>query len=82
MKTNIHLNTSRSFLLRIRNVSDKICREIQNTHFTSNHFFFFKSCRLCDDVEKYTEPDRQQMTNGACAFHAGYLSLQTHTQNM
>jgi len=25
--------TSRSFLLRMRNVSDKICRENQNTHF-------------------------------------------------
>jgi len=24
---------SRSFLLRMRNVSDKICRENQNTHF-------------------------------------------------
>jgi hypothetical protein len=26
-------------------------------------------------VGKYVEPDRQQMTNGECAFRAGYLSV-------
>jgi hypothetical protein len=41
MQINIHLIISRSHLLRIRNVSDKSCRENQNTHFTSNRFFFF-----------------------------------------
>jgi len=30
---------SRSFLLRMRNVSDKICMETQNTHFMSNNVF-------------------------------------------
>jgi len=30
---------SRSVLLRIRNVSDKSCRENQNTHFMMNDFF-------------------------------------------
>jgi hypothetical protein len=30
---------SRSILLSIRNVSDKICRENQNTHFMFNKFF-------------------------------------------
>jgi hypothetical protein len=42
----------RSFLLRMRNVSGKICRENQNTHFMFNNFFFRKSCHLCD-LEKY-----------------------------
>ena len=42
---------SRSFLLRIRNVSDKRCRDDQNTHFRS--IFFFKSCRLWNSVAKY-----------------------------
>jgi hypothetical protein len=45
-----------SVLLRIRNGSDKICRENQkkNTHFTfSNVFFSRKSCLLRDNVEKY-----------------------------
>jgi len=29
-----------SFLLRIRNVSDKSCRENQNTHFICSNLFF------------------------------------------
>ena len=42
------LVTSHSFLPRMRNVSDKTCRENQNTHFMFNKLFFFfrKSCRL------------------------------------
>ena len=32
---------SRSVLLKMRNVSDKSCRENQNTHFVFNTFFFF-----------------------------------------
>jgi hypothetical protein len=37
----------------MRNVSDKSCREIQNTYFMFNNFFFRKSCHLWDKVEKY-----------------------------
>jgi len=44
---------SRSFLLRMRNVSDKSCREDQNTHFAFSNFFFFKWFRLWDNVEEY-----------------------------
>jgi hypothetical protein len=33
---------SRSVLLRMRNVSDKSCRENQNTHFVFSNFFFSK----------------------------------------
>ena len=33
---------SRSIVLRMRNISDKICRENQNTHFKFNVFFFSK----------------------------------------
>ena len=33
---------SRSFLLRMKNVSEKRCRENQNTHFILNNFFFSK----------------------------------------
>jgi len=32
------LSTSLLILLRMRNVSDKCCRENQNTHFMFNHF--------------------------------------------
>jgi len=40
-----HANTYNSIsviLLRMRNVSDKSCRENQNTHFISNNFFLHK----------------------------------------
>jgi hypothetical protein len=44
----------RWILLRMRNVSYKSCRENQNTHFVFNSFFFFrKSYRLWDNLEKY-----------------------------
>jgi len=35
----------------MRNISNKRCREKQNTHFMFNNFFR-KSCRLRDNVEK------------------------------
>ena len=48
------MEISRSFLLRMRNVSEESCRKNQNTHFVFNIFFFFrKSCRLRDNVGKY-----------------------------
>jgi len=31
---------SHSFLLRMKSISDKRCRETRNTHFTFNNFFF------------------------------------------
>ena len=40
---------SRSVLLRVRNVSDKIVEKIKRRTLC----FFFKSCRLWDNVEKY-----------------------------
>jgi len=33
-------------LLSMRNISDKTCRENQNTHFMFNNNFSRKSCRL------------------------------------
>ena len=44
---------SGSVLLKMINVSDKRCRGNQNTHFVFTDFFFRKSCRLWDNVEKY-----------------------------
>jgi hypothetical protein len=58
----------------MRNVSYKICREYQNTHFMFNIFFFRKSCRLWDNVEKCCTA-----WQATCALQAGYLRLQTHT---
>jgi len=37
------LTISHSALLRMRNVSDKSCRENQNTHFMFSNFFFYFS---------------------------------------
>jgi len=53
------LIVSLSVLLRMRNVSDKSCRENQNTHFVL--IYFWKSCRLSDNVGKTVKPDRPQM---------------------
>jgi hypothetical protein len=57
MKTDIHFwlyIVCRSFLLRMRNVSDIRCRENQNTHFVvSNHPPPPKLVLLWDNVEKY-----------------------------
>ena len=45
---------SRSLLLRMKNVwNKKLERSPKNTHFIFNDFFFRKSCRLWDNVEKY-----------------------------
>ena len=49
---NTFLIITRSLLLRMRNVSDKGCRENKNTHFLFNNFFR-KSCRLWVNVENY-----------------------------
>ena len=48
----IFMTMPRRILLTMRNVSDKRCREIQNTHFTFNDVSP-KICRLCDNVEKF-----------------------------
>jgi len=39
MKNNIHLVIPRLFLLRMGKVSDKSCRESQNTNFIFNNYF-------------------------------------------
>ena len=50
---------SRSFLLRMRNVSCKSCRGTQNTHFIFSYFFLRISCRLWGKVGKnIVEPER------------------------
>jgi len=43
---------SRGNLLKMKNVSDEICREYPNTHFILNNILR-KSCRLLDNVEIY-----------------------------
>ena len=47
-------------------------------------FFFSPEERAVYEImcENIVEPDRPQMTVGACALNAVQLSLQTHIQNM
>jgi len=61
MKTNItFLVISRSFLLRIRNVPDKSCRENQNTHFISSNSFS-KIVPFIRQYGKYCRSEQSQM---------------------
>jgi len=54
---------SRSFLLRMRNVSDKSYRENQNTHFGVQYFFFFKILGIYEMMWKnIVELVRSQIT--------------------
>ena len=50
--TRTFMITPRIIFLRVRNVSDKSCRETQNTHLMSNKNFPRKSCLLLDNVDK------------------------------
>ena len=51
---------SLSVLFRIRNVSNNICRENQNTHFIFNNFFR-KSCLFSYNVEKFCRVGQPKM---------------------
>ena len=55
---------SRSVLLRMRNVSDKSCRENRNTYFVSTNFFFsFENCTVYEIMWKnIVERGTPQMT--------------------
>jgi len=56
----------------MRNVSDKSCTGNQNKNFVFSEFFFRKSCRLWDKVEKYCRAEQAtDDKNGAGALHAG-----------
>jgi len=52
---------SHSVLLRIKNVSDKSCREYEATHFVSSNYFgkLYRFEIMCKNIE---EPGRSQMT--------------------
>jgi hypothetical protein len=64
MKTDIcTFVQSRRIILTMRNVSDKSCRENQNTHFVFSTFFSEISCRVSGNAKKsVVELDRSQMT--------------------
>ena len=77
------LITSRSFLLRTRNVTHRRCKENRNIHFVYSNFFFRKSCRLCDNLEKMWWSRRGHR----CQYNTAHalcmlvnLRLQTHSK--
>jgi hypothetical protein len=51
-----------SFSLKMKNVLEKNCKENQQIHFKFNEFSTRKSCRLCNNVEKYGRAG--QVTDG------------------
>ena len=54
---------SRSFILRMRNVADKSCRETQNTHFVFSNFFSLENRAIYEKMWKnIAERGRPQMT--------------------
>jgi hypothetical protein len=73
-----------SFFLRMRSVSDKGCRDDQNTRFRFTNFFCVENGALYEIVENYDTAG--QATDGwqygAVALRAGYIRLQTHIQNI
>jgi len=72
-----------SILLRMRNVSVKFVEKIKT--YVSHSVTFSQNCVVYEIMWKNTvQPGRPQMIiqNGACTLQAGYLRLQTHTQNM
>ena len=72
---------SRSFLLRMKNVSDTNCRKTRNTHFMFR--IFFEKRVVCEIMWKnIVEGAGLRWQYGAGPLHAGYLGLQAHTQNM
>ena len=81
MKPNIYIFIiSLSVLLRMRNVSDKRCREIQNTHFMFNDIPPLphppeKRAVYELMLKNVVMTDRSQMSirYGACSLHAGCL---------
>jgi len=56
------MKISLSVLLRMRNVSDKSCRENQNTCFVFNYFFLRENRAVYEKMWKsMVEPDRPQV---------------------
>ena len=73
----------RVLFFTMRNFSDKICTENQNTNFVFIKFFPPKIApfmRKCGKILQSGEGHRWQFD--ACALRAGYLRLQTHIHNV
>ena len=58
---------SHSILLWMRNISDRFVEKMQTRFIFNNFFFFSKSCRLWDNVEKYCRTEHTTDDNMAHA---------------
>jgi hypothetical protein len=65
MKTNIYCLLYLAHFFLVWDVSEKHCRENQNTHFVFYFFFFEKSYYLKDNVEKYCRAGQATYDNMA-----------------
>jgi hypothetical protein len=83
MNTCVHLwSYLADFFLDWEMFQTKVAEEIK-THILFSVTLFTISYRLWDNVEKYGGVKQATVVkSGACALHAGYLRLQTHTQIM
>jgi len=68
----------------MKNFSEKKVVEKSKTHLSYAKTFVGKPRRLRYNVTNTAQTDRPHMTiyYDACALHAGYLRLQTDSQNM
>jgi len=71
-------------LLKIRNISDKFCRENKSSSFMFNQLFFPKLYLLQDNVKNMAEPCRSQMTVqcGACALQCEKITIDTRSEHI
>ena len=69
-----------SFLRRMRNVSDKYCRESQNTHFMLNNFSE-NSAVYEIMLKSFVDPDRQRITMW-CMHIACWITKSTNTHSV
>jgi len=83
-RTIYFLITFHSFLLGMRNVSNKSCTVSHNTPFLFNSVFSFENRAVYEIMWKkiWYSWTGHIWQYGACALHAGYLKLETRTQNM
>jgi hypothetical protein len=72
---------ARWILLKMRKFSDKSCKENENTFYVQQ-LFFWKSCRLWDNVEKYSR-DRQTTDENItqCMYFSCWINKATDTHS-
>jgi hypothetical protein len=64
----------------MRNISDTVCRENQNTHFVFS-IYFFENLAIYEIIKNISQSEPgHRWKYGACVLHVGYLRPHSHTQ--